>query len=130
MNDALAVGIIERFGQADKDVRNLVDGKGIVVDAFGEGGAGHVAHDIEQLAVILTHIMHGDNGGVFEFGDDLGLAFETVAQLGIFEQFAFEHFERNIPIEQWVIRAIDGCHAPDTQLFNDLIAVEFLYRHR
>ncbi len=127
MNDTLAVCEIECISKTKEDVGNLIEGDAALADAFGERAAGHVAHDVEQLIVFVTDIIHRDDGGMFEFGHDLGLALEAFAQFGLVKQFMLEDLNRNIPLEHRIIGAIDCSHPPDAQPFNDLVAVEFLF---
>jgi len=79
VDDAFAVGIIQRVGETQEDVGDLIQLEAVKLNTLSEGAALRVAHNIEHLIVIEANIMHRHDGGMFELGNDLGFAFEAQA---------------------------------------------------
>lgn len=77
----------------------------------------------------MANIVDWDNGGVFQFGDDLGLTLEALAQTCIRESFAPKDLQRHFAVKIRIISTIHLGHPPCAEYLADLITTEFPVNH-
>ena len=106
MDDTLAVGVVERFGDLCGDVRgrNRVEPatKG---DAIGERLAGHELEDDGGPIVIGRDVVHGDDPGMGEPRSRPRLGSEPRPRCLVGEQVAMQELEGDLPVELFVMGA-------------------------
>ena len=123
VDDAVAVGVVERVGHfggdADRVVhRQLLLAAEPVADRFPL----HVRHHVEEEAVRLAAVEERQDVRVLEIGGDLDLAQEP---LGADDrrQFRPEHLDGDVAVVLEVLRQVDGGHAARAELALEAVAV-------
>ncbi len=93
--------------------------------------AAHQLHHEVGAAVRQRAVVEDRHDGrMLQAGDDLRLAPETLARVGVAEQFSAHHFQRDEPVEPYVARAVHGPHsAARDELFDAVLVVHYA-RHR
>jgi hypothetical protein len=124
MDDASAVGDIERTSDAAKDRERIIEGERPAGEPVGERTAVHRLHHEERLAIVLAEVVDADEGLVTEAGHGAGLAFETSAEDGVLHKFAREDLDCNVAVEVRVMGEVHDCHAAAAELAPDLIAAD------
>ena len=95
-----------------------------------ERAAVHQLHGEETAAVRLLHREDGDDVGVVEGRQRLGLALETGHALRVVGKFGRQHLERHLPSQGRVASAVHDSHSTDPDLLQDLVVGEDLADHR
>ncbi len=64
-----------------------------------------------MLAVFYSEVVNGNDIGMVQGGDGMGLAFEAFAALGVSGCVFAQDFDGHIAIETRIVRAVDFAHA-------------------
>ena len=123
MDDALAVGVVERGGDLPREPERLVHRE---LPLAGQPGAqrfaGDVRHDVVEQAVGLARVDQSEDVRVLEVGGDLDLGQEALAaedggELGV------QDLDGDLAAVLEVLGEIDGGHAALAQLALEAVAV-------
>ena len=123
MDDALAMGVVERGGDFPREPQGLVHRELLLaLQARAQRFAGDVGHDVVEQAVGLARVDQPEDVRVLEVGGDLDLAEEALAaehggELGV------EDLDGDLAAVLEVLGEVDGGHAALAQLAQDAIAV-------
>ncbi len=127
VDDALAVGVIERVGDLGQDAAALVLGElPVAAETSREGLAADIAHDEVGHSVQLAEGVERDDVRVRQLGGRLGLAAEAVVDLGR-AGFGLDDLDGDFPVEREIARQIDGAHPASAQEPDEtVLALELL----
>ena len=129
MNDALAVGSIERVGDLETEREHVVEIHGTGCDAVFEGCAVEELHGDEGLALFLADVVNRADVGMVESGRGLGFALKAGQSLRIVRDLFGEKFEGDETMEACVLRFINNTHPATAQLCDDVVMRDGLPNH-
>ena len=125
VDDAAAVGVLQRLHDLVDEVQRLppVQAAAPLAHILLQGDAVDQLHDDELAAVHLADVVHGDDIGVGQHGNGLGLVVEAAAQILVGSQLAFQNFDRHIAVQTMAVGAIDDGHAAGAQHIQNFISI-------
>ncbi len=82
-------------------------------------------HQIGE-ALFLTVVLNGDDIGMPQIGEHLGLEAKALLEIGIFREMRSDDFDGYETVAFPIVGAIDRGHAAAANLLQDLIALEAL----
>jgi hypothetical protein len=129
MNDALAMGGVERIGNLDRKRQQGFQIEGTAGDAVLQSGAVEKLHHDERLAVLLTDLVNGADVGMVECGSGPGLAAETFQGLRIVGDVVRKELESDEASELGVFGLVNQAHAAAAQLLQDAVVGNSLADH-
>ena len=120
VDDAARVGVVERLAEVGADLADLAVGKLAGVGEPGQGRALDQLGDEQGIAVLLPHLIEGDDAGVVEPGRSLGLAQNPPSRLPPL----LDRLDRDRALEAAVPGLIDNAEAAAADAALDQEAVE------
>jgi hypothetical protein len=125
VDDALGVGGVERAGRlAQPAQRGVVGDRAALLEAVGDGAAGHELHDHEDAAVVLADVVDRHDVGVRgEAGGGARLALEALARPVVLGQVRGEHLDRDGAAEELVLGFPDAGHPAVRNMADDAVSV-------
>src|SRR6476661_4182322 len=123
MNDSVAVGVVECFGNLPSDLECLIDPQlALAPELLTERFALHVRRDVVEAAGRLTTVEEGEDVRLLEGGGENDFMLKSFdAHRGC--HVAPYHFERDRAAVAHVACEVDGCHSPCTDLTLDPVPV-------
>jgi hypothetical protein len=88
-----------------------------------------VFEDDELAAVLLAAVDHRDDVRVRELGDRARLAAEALDVIGVRDELLMQHLERDVTLQQPVVRPIDARHAAGADELLQLVALSHQLPH-
>ena len=119
MNDAFAMGGVERIGNFDAQREDGLEFHGAPGDQVLERGAVEEFHDEEGASGVLADVVDGADVGMIQGGSGFGFAAETFEGLAVLREIVGKEFEGDEAAEASVFRFVDHAHAAATELFDD-----------
>lgn len=129
VDNPFLMGLVEGGGDTTGDSEDIGEGQtgwGLG-DTVDEGAAAHVTHNEIRQIFIDIEVINGDDGGMFEGGDDTGFGTETGTEVGCVQKFGWQDFNGNEAVEVGVIRLEDGGHPPFAKAAAKVVAAEFAW---
>ena len=111
VDNALGVGGIERVGDLNGKVHDLLGGERPAGNTHIQGHAFEQLHGDEAVPAIFANFMDGANIGMIQGGGGAGFALETLQRLRVMGQFIRQEFERNMAAELEILRFKDDAHS-------------------
>ncbi len=124
MDDAAVVGGRQRLGQRHRDVEDPAQGEPSRGSDLVEGLALYHLHGQEAHPAIFLDRVQGDDVGMVEGGDGLGLALEALEPLGVGGQLGFEHLDRHDALEVRIPGPEHLADAAGAERAEDLVVAE------
>ncbi len=121
MNDAFAVGRIERIGNFDGDGKKLLGLEGLSANPVLQGLAAEVLHDHKGTAIVLADIVDGADVGMVERRGSLRFTLETRQGLRIATELVGQELQRHEAVKAGVLGLVDHTHAAAAELLNDAV---------
>jgi len=121
MDDAFLVGGGHRFGQRYGDLEELLETQAAGWHDVVEPPPFHQLHGEEVEAIGLFHRVDGDDVGMIEGGDGLGLALESLQALLAGGEIRREDFQSNVPPQCGVFGPVDLTHPALAELGGDSV---------
>ncbi|MGD2155834.1 MAG: hypothetical protein PVG32_03110 [Anaerolineales bacterium] len=119
VDDPVPMGVLQAFANLTGDVQYLFQAFGFLLS---QRTPFHQLHDDVWATLILSSIVHADDVGMVQLGDDTGFAQQAGAALRT--DFGAGHeFNRHLSLQHRIECPVDGPHAALTQFFNDMIAL-------
>ena len=118
VNDAFAMGGVERVGDLGAEIEHEVDGQRFSVDAVFEGLAFEIFHRQVGSAVFFADVIDGADVGVVQRRGSAGFAAEAVKDGKLTANLVGEKFERNETPQAGVLGFVDHTHSPAAKLFD------------
>ena len=132
VDDAAGVAVVERLGDLRPDVEDVAEAERAFAQERPQIRARQDRHDEEQGPFVPPEVVDGHDAGVVHLGHDLGLALEAL--LGVLREVAGrDELDRDLAVQDGILRAIDDAHPAAPQLGEDLVTVGELrtdHRHR
>ena len=122
VHDAARVAVFQGVGDLDADVDDIAQAQGLLPDQAQQGRAADQGHHEEERALVPPEVVDGDDGGVVHLGDDLGFPLEPPLDIGS-EVGRRDQFDRDLAVQERVLRPVDDAHAAPAELTDDLVAV-------
>src|SRR5271166_4608418 len=129
MDDALAVGGVERVGNLDAESDQGFDVERTTFNAMLQSLSFKKLHRDERQAVLLVDLVNGADVGMVKSRCGLRLALKAAERLMIFGNVIGEEFEGNEPAQFEVFGFVDNAHASAAQLFQDPVVGDGLTEH-
>ncbi len=104
------VGVIQRRGHLPDDAYGLRRGYAAFQPVL-QGCPGQVVHGNIVVVFVAAHVVDGDDIGVGQLADDLGLAIKPAAEAGVAGQTGGHDLDRHLPIDAFLDGEVDGGHA-------------------
>ncbi len=124
MDEAGAVGGVERAGHVEQPAEALANGHGLVADVRAQAATAHELHRDEGHAFVLPHVVDDDDVGVVERGHGPRLADQARPGLVVDALAEADDLERDAAVELVVQRAVHRAHAALAEEGLDEVAVE------
>ena len=129
VKDVFAVRGIERIGELDGQIKQLIHRQRLTADLLIKGHAFQKLHRNEVLAFELVNLINGADIGMVQRGGGASFPLQAVKRLLIFFQFLGKEFQRDVTAEFQVFGFIDHPHAARTQLTDNLVVRNRLPNH-
>jgi hypothetical protein len=126
MNHALRMGIVQGGADLSEDGADLGKGQGLPPQEFGQGSPLNVAHHDIGVAIAFAVVMHGQDAGMLQAGDDSGFALEAVDEIRIACVMTGEDLQSDVAIHAGLVGLVYSRHAALAQRFDDPILTELL----
>ena len=125
VDDPPAVGVAQGPDDLGDEVEGLppVQAAVLFLHILFQGNAVDELHDDIVQVIPLAHVVDGNDVGVGEHGNGLGLLVEAAAELGVRGQVFFQDLDGNKPMQPMAIGFVDHRHAADADHVQDLISV-------
>ena len=124
MDDAPGVGGGHGPGQGQGDLEEAVEGHAAGLDELRQGLAVDELHGEEGRALGLVDGVDGDDVGVAQGGDSLGLALEEGPALRVVDGALRQELDGHVPLELEVAGLPDDAHAAFAELFDEAVVAE------
>ena len=121
VDDAARVGVVERLAEVGADLADLAVAERAVVGEPGQGRALDQLGDEQGVAVLLAHLVEGDDAGVVEPRRRLGLAQHPPPGLAAL----LDRLDRDRALEAAVPGLVDDAEAAAADAALDQEAVEY-----
>ena len=121
MHDALRVRGVQRVGDLDPEIDNLVNLEHAAGQSIVERLAFHPFHDDERLALVFADVVDRADVRVVQRGGGSRLDAKPLNGLAVSHQFLWDELERDLPAETIVLSAVDDAHAAGAELMRDPI---------
>ena len=125
MEDALLMGVVNGLGNFPDERGSLREGKGACAEGISETFAFDEFHGEEVVAVFPADFVNGNDVGMAEARDGLGLNFEAADFLLGSERASEDDFEGNDAVEAFLAGLVNDAHAALADDFEDFVAGEF-----
>jgi len=121
VQNAPLVGVIERSRNLADDVSRHVEGQRLVVhDVLERARLDELHGDIAQVA-FLAKVVDGQDVGVIEPSDGLGLTGEAHSKARLVGKVGWQHLEGHVAIQRRLVGFVHRGHAPLANLLDDAI---------
>src|SRR6202043_1601578 len=110
MNDALGVSRIERPGDVNCELEQLVRGQRPAQDALTQSHPFQQFHHDEILTVLLADLVDGADVRMVERRSGASLALETFEGVGIRTKFGGKKLQSYVPAQSFVLGLVDNSH--------------------
>ena len=122
VDDAAGVAVVERLGDLRPDVEDVAEAERAFAQELPQVRAGQDRHDEEERPLVPAEVVDRDDAGVVHLRDDLGLALEAL--LGVLREVpGRDQLDRDLAVQDGVLRAVDDAHPAAAELGEDLVAV-------
>src|SRR5450631_459250 len=121
MGNAPSVGDANGICQSDRQVEKLIEGQPGFRNHLVQALPLHEFHCQEPDPVGLVDAVDGDDIGMIEGGDSLGLPLETVAEVGVRRQDYGKDLQGDFAVQLAILGEEDLAHAPSADLRQDLV---------
>jgi hypothetical protein len=112
---------IERVGDLNAEVEDLLDVHGAAGDGVLERLALEEFHDDEGMAVFFAGIVNRTDIGVIKGGGGLGFALEAFEGGGVAGQGFREEFKGHLALETDVVGTVHDAHTPAAEFVQDAV---------
>ncbi len=119
MDDTLGVRRLERIGDLDGVIQQLVEFQRLLGDPVLQGLPFQVLHDEEGRAFPLADVMQGADVGMVQGGGGAGLALEALESLTVRRVPFGEELQGDGATEPSVLGLVDDAHAPAAKLLKN-----------
>jgi hypothetical protein len=130
MDDVPVVGRSHCVGQGKGDLQKASEGESLLGNLLIEGFPLHQTHGQEVGPLGFLHRVDGDDAGMIQSGQGLGLLPEASQKRGIRGQLGRQGLERHLAPQPRVPSAIHLPHAPGAQGSQDLVVGKGLGAHK
>ncbi len=130
VDNAFAVGRVERIGDFDAQRENRLQFHGAPGDEVLERDAVEELHDEEGAAALLANVVDGADVGMVQRRGGLGLAAKALEGLAILREIVGKKLEGDEAAETRVLGFVDHAHAAATELFDDPVMRDGLIEQR
>ncbi len=121
MDDPLGVRGVERVGDLDAEIEDLLQLERLALDAVLERLAFQELHGDEALALVFADFIDGADVGMVERRGGARLALEARQRLLVAGDIFGQELERHHAAELGVLGLVDHAHAPAAQLAQNAI---------
>src|SRR5262249_22097338 len=121
MNDASRVRNIERFGNFNRELQQLIGGQRSSQDALAKGLAFEQFHHNEIFAIPLSDLVNGADVRVIQSRGRPGLAAKAFERLRVGINIFGKKLEGDETAEVDVFRLVHNSHATAAKLLNDAV---------
>src|SRR5450755_276368 len=121
MGNAPSVGGANGICQSDRQVEKLIEGQPGFRNHLVQALPLHEFHCQEPDPVGLVDAVDGDDIGMIEGGDSLGLPLETVAEVGVRRQDYGKDLQGDFAVQLAILGEEDLAHAPSADLRQNLV---------
>jgi hypothetical protein len=124
MDDAVLVGGAHRVDQRQREARELPRRQAASGDQAGERLALHQLHREEVDAVGVLDRVDGDDIGVVQRGNRLGLALEAPEAVGVGRHLQRQDLEGDTAVQPGVFGGVDLTHSAFAERGDDVVVAE------
>ena len=122
VDDAAGVAVVEALGNLDADVENVPETERPVAEEMPEVRPRQHGHDEEESPLVPAEVVDRNDGRVVHLRDDLGFPLEPF--FGVLRQVSGrDQLDRDLAVQDGVLRAVDDSHPATAQLGEDLVPV-------
>ena len=127
MDEVALMGVLERVGDLDGDLRRLgfLDALALL-DAIVHGGTVDILHHEVVVLAGLADVVGGDDVWMIELGGGAALFVEALDELVVVGELLGEDLDRDESIEAELPGEEDGGHGPGAEPAIDLVAGDLL----
>ncbi len=124
MSDALAMRLVQRIGNFDGVLQNLLQRQRTFCESLRKRLAFEMLHHQVVGPILVAHVIERADVRMIQAGDDAGLALEPLARLRARSKMCGKHLDGNDAIESRVSSLIHLAHAAFAELRDDLVVAE------
>ena len=132
VDDASGVAVVERVGDLRPHVEDVAEAERALAEELPQVRGSEHRHDEEERSLVPPEVVDRNDGRVVHLRDDLGLPLEAL--FGVLREVpGRDQLDRDVAVQDRVLRAIDDAHPTAPKLGEDLVAVGELrsdHRHR
>ncbi len=130
MNDSFGVGRIERVGNLDCDIEQLLQIEWPALDHIPQSLAFQILHHQEDTALVLANFVNCANVRMIQSGRGTSLPPESFQRLRIIRQGVGEKLESDKTVELDVLSLVDHTHPTASELAQDTIVRDCVPNNR
>jgi hypothetical protein len=130
MDDSFGMRGVQRVGDLNRKIQQLVNFGPLYLNAMLERLAVEILHSDERLTVALINVIDRANVGMVQSGRGARLALKTFERLAIAGQFIGQEFKGDPAAELYILGFVDHTHAPAAQLLQDAVMGNDLADHK
>ena len=130
MDDAFAVGGVERVGDLNGEIEQIVEFHGAAGDGVLQGLAVEKFHGDEGFAVGFADIVNRADVGMVQGGCGLSFSLEAREGLRVFRDVVRQEFQCYETVETDILGFVHDAHATAAEAFQDAIVREGLVKER
>src|SRR5215467_7128369 len=124
MQDAVLVRVMHGAGQLHNQVHCPADRYWLALDHFIQLAAFNEVHAEIALAIAFADLKDGNDSWVLEAGGSFGLAAETLQMRFGGPKTQSKQFERNSPVQTFLMLAVNNALAAPTNFLQQFIITE------
>ncbi len=125
VDEAPAVGAVQRFGDLDADFLDLLGGQGAALEALGQRLALQQLHDQEVHAVLVAHVVECADVRVAQARDGLRLPLEALLEVRVRREVGRQDLDRDFAVKPRVLRPVDLAHPARAKGGEDFVGTQF-----
>ena len=125
MRDALAMRLVQRIGDLNRDLQCLIQRYGATSEALGERFTLEVFHNEKIRLLLAPDVVQSADVRMIQCGDRLRFTFESLLHFGIVGKLRRQHLDRHRAIQAGIRRFVDFAHPAGANWRDDIVRSKF-----
>ena len=121
MNDSFRMRRFQRIGYVNSDFQQIIQRQGLPVDAVLQRRALQQFHGDERRSAVFVDVVNRADIGMIQRRSGLRLAPEAFQRRLVLHHFARQEFQRHLPPQLGILRAINHAHSAAANFLDDAV---------